>query len=455
MSRSRTVFRCRACRASSPRWEGRCPACAQWNTLEPHTARPAREGGGFGDGLTDEIVEPLGSVASRGASRLPTGFGDVDRVLGGGLVRGSVILLGGPPGIGKSTLLLQLAGALCERDHRVLYVSGEESAGQVAMRADRLGTGSTVDFLATGDLDAILAAMDGAKPTILCVDSIQTVSTPSLGSPAGGVTQVRASAAALQAAAKARDAVAVLVGHVTKGGALAGPRTLEHLVDVVLHFEGERSGEHRILRGSKNRFGGVDELAAFRMSGSGLRPVDDPSRLFRSDGLAESGGTALAVPLLGTRPLLAEVQALVARARFASPQRISTGFPPRRLAILLAVLDQKGGVGVGDQDVFLNVVGGLRMSDPAVDLAVVGALCSAAAGRPLSTVTAFVGEVGLGGEVRAVSAGESRVAACLAAGIETVVAPAGLRREVSADTGVRFIDHIRHVPDFLAIGEER
>jgi DNA repair protein RadA/Sms len=386
--------------------------------------------------------------------RLATSFGDVDRVLGGGIVPGSVVLLGGAPGIGKSTLLLQLAGRLHDRGHEVLYVSGEESAEQVAMRSSRLGTANAVAFLGSNELEEVVAAVRDTRPAVVCVDSIQTISSRQLTSTPGGVAQVREAASVLQREVKNAGSACVLVGHVTKGGALAGPRTLEHLVDVVLHFEGQRSGDHRILRGSKNRFGSVDEMAAFRMDPGGLVPVADPSALFLTPDGAESSGAAVAVPVHGSRPILAEVQALVARARFAAPQRVCTGFPSRRLAILLAVLEKKGGVALGEQDVFLNVVGGLRMADPAADLAVVAALLSAGADRPFAPGTAFFGEVGLGGEVRGVSHGEARLKASLGAGLSTIVAPEALRADLigGSDTNLRFVRHVREVDRFLAPG---
>lgn len=362
---------------------------------------------------------------------------------------GSVLLIGGAPGIGKSTLLLQLAGRLQDRGHEVLYVSGEESADQVGMRARRIGAAGDVGFLATGDLGAILAAIEEGRPTVACIDSIQTVTSPGLASGPGGVAQVREAAGAIQAAAKASGVAVFLVGHVTKGGALAGPRALEHLVDVVLHFEGQRSGEHRILRSSKNRFGSVDEMAAFRMDGDGLRAVPDPSSLFLSDGPRETSGAALAVPLLGSRPLLAEVQALVARSRFSNPQRISTGFPARRLAILLAVLEKRAGIGLSEHDVFLNVVGGLRMSDPAGDLAVVAALASAGSDQPYEGSTAFIGEVGLGGEVRSVSHGLARVRAGMDAGLDTLIVPVSLRNDLGRQEHVRFIEHVGEIRSLL------
>ncbi len=399
-------------------------------------------------------MRPLGAARDVPLDRLATSFGDVDRVLGGGIVPGSVVLLGGAPGIGKSTLLLQLAGRLHDRGHEVLYVSGEESAEQVAMRSSRLGTANAVAFLGSNELEEVVAAVRDTRPAVVCVDSIQTISSRQLTSTPGGVAQVREAASVLQREVKNAGSACVLVGHVTKGGALAGPRTLEHLVDVVLHFEGQRSGDHRILRGSKNRFGSVDEMAAFRMDPGGLVPVADPSALFLTPDGAESSGAAVAVPVHGSRPILAEVQALVARARFAAPQRVCTGFPSRRLAILLAVLEKKGGVALGEQDVFLNVVGGLRMADPAADLAVVAALLSAGADRPFAPGTAFFGEVGLGGEVRGVSHGEARLKASLGAGLSTIVAPEALRADLigGSDTNLRFVRHVREVDRFLAPG---
>ncbi len=399
-------------------------------------------------------VRPLGAAGDVPLDRLGTGFGDVDRVLGGGMVPGSVVLLGGAPGIGKSTLLLQLAGRFQDRGHEVLYVSGEESAEQVAMRSSRLGTANAVAFLGSNELEEVVAAIRDTRPAVVCVDSIQTISSRQLTSTPGGVAQVREAGSVLQREVKKAGSACVLVGHVTKGGALPGPRTLEHLVDVVLHFEGQRSGDHRILRGSKNRFGSVDEMAAFRMDSGGLVPVPDPSALFLTPDGAESSGAAVAVPVHGSRPLLAEVQALVARARFAAPQRVCTGFPSRRLAILLAVLERKGGVALGEQDVFLNVVGGLRMADPAADLAVVAALLSAGADRPFVPGTAFFGEVGLGGEVRGVSHGDARVKACLGAGLSTIVAPAALRADLigGSAASLRFVRHVSEVDRFLAPG---
>ncbi|MCL7984721.1 MAG: DNA repair protein RadA [marine benthic group bacterium] len=439
------------------RWEGKCPSCGAWNTLVEAPApvgsggRRARESGSR-SGASVAEVSRLGGAAGDvpRPERRPIEFGEVDRVLGGGLVPGSVLLLGGAPGVGKSTLLLQLAGRAQIGGARVLYVSGEESREQVGLRAARLGSGtSELRFVATDRLEEVLAAVEAEAPDLVCIDSIQTMWSGDLTSAPGTVTQVRACSAALQARAKATGAATVLVGHVTKGGALAGPRTLEHLVDVVLHFEGHRLGEHRLLRGSKNRFGSVDELAVFRMTGSGLEPVPDPGGLFIEDRPEGVSGSAVAVPLHGTRPLPAEVQALTATSRYATPQRIATGFPPRRLTILLAVLERRAGLDLGGSDVFLSVIGGLRLTDPAADLAVAAALASASRDRPIAGGTAFAAEIGLGGELRAISHAETRVTAAVRAGFDCVFLPAALRPSLGKVAAARYVATLSEALDLL------
>ena len=386
------------------------------------------------------------SAADEAPARTALELGDIDRVLGGGLVPGSILLLGGTPGVGKSTLLLQAAGRARTAGARVLYVSGEESRQQIGLRAERLGEESAgVRFLSTDRLEEILAAAEVEKPDLLCIDSIQTVLSDEVSSAPGTVTQVRACSASLQSFAKTTGAATVLVGHVTKGGSLAGPRTLEHLVDVVLHFEGQRSGEYRILRGSKNRFGSVDELAVFRMTATGLEPVADPTSLFLEDRPASVSGSAIAIPLHGTRPLPAEIQALTTRSRYASPQRIATGFPARRLNIILAVLSRRAGLDLGDSDVFLSVIGGLRLTDPAADLAVAAALASASLDRPIPAGMAFAAELGLGGELRGVSHAEARLGAATRAGLQTVVLSNSLEPTLGGQPGARFADSVSAV----------
>lgn len=395
--------------------------------------------------MAPPVVSTLGdeSAADEARARTALDLGDIDRVLGGGLVPGSILLLGGAPGVGKSTLLLQAAGRARSAGARVLYVSGEESRQQIGLRAERLGDESAgVRFLATDRLEEILAAAEVEKPDLLCIDSIQTVLSEEVSSAPGTVTQVRACSASLQSFAKATGAATVLVGHVTKGGSLAGPRTLEHLVDVVLHFEGQRSGEYRILRGSKNRFGSVDELAVFRMTAAGLEPVADPTSLFLEDRPASVSGSAIAIPLHGTRPLPAEIQALTTRSRYATPQRIATGFPARRLNIILAVLSRRAGLDLGDSDVFLSVIGGLRLTDPAADLAVAAALASASLDRPIPSGIAFAAELGLGGELRGVSHAEARLGAATRAGLQTVVLSTSLESTLAGEPGARFADSV-------------
>ena len=398
--------------------------------------------------MVPPVVSTLGdeSAADEAPARTALELGDIDRVLGGGLVPGSILLLGGTPGVGKSTLLLQAAGRARTAGARVLYVSGEESRQQIGLRAERLGEESAgVRFLSTDRLEDILAAAEVEKPDLLCIDSIQTVLSDEVSSAPGTVTQVRACSASLQSFAKTTGAATVLVGHVTKGGSLAGPRTLEHLVDVVLHFEGQRSGEYRILRGSKNRFGSVDELAVFRMTATGLEPVADPTSLFLEDRPASVSGSAIAIPLHGTRPLPAEIQALTTRSRYASPQRIATGFPARRLNIILAVLSRRAGLDLGDSDVFLSVIGGLRLTDPAADLAVAAALASASLDRPIPAGMAFAAELGLGGELRGVSHAEARLGAATRAGLQTVVLSNSLEPTLGGQPGAQFADSVSAV----------
>jgi len=448
MSRVRSLFFCLDCGAESVRWEGRCPSCSAWNTLAeaPDSAAARVSGARSSRRLIDPT--PLGDSDAPPA-RLTSGFPLIDRVLGGGFVPGSVSLLGGAPGVGKSTLLLQLAAAMHEAGIHVLYASGEESRDQVRLRADRLGGGAgALPFIASDRIEDVIETAEKTRPDLLCVDSIQTVATAGSGAP-GGVTQVRESASRIQEYAKRSGTATVLVGHVTKGGELAGPRTLEHMVDVVLHFEGKRAAEFRLLRSSKNRFGSADEIAAFRMTDTGLEAVEDPSSLFLSDRPEGLGGSAVAVCVHGSQPILTEIQALTSVARFGSPQRMATGFPPRRLAILLAVLERRGGVPLGDSDVFLNVVGGGRLTDTGADLAVIGALASSHLDRPLSGGTALIAEVGLGGELRGVASAEARVRAAKRAGLEQVILPAAHRNALATLPGMRFMEHVGEFIDWV------
>jgi DNA repair protein RadA/Sms len=412
-TRARTRFFCTECGNETSRWEGQCPACKAWNTLveEPGGGRTgARAGGnGAGAGPAAERVR-LRDVGSGDTDRWPTGLDEFDFVLGGGIVPGSVVLIGGEPGIGKSTLILQVAALLEARGHGTLYASGEESPAQVRLRGERLGEGTgAVTLVPETELARVLEHADAASPDLLLVDSIQTVYTEDLDGAPGNVGQVRECAARLQRYAKQTGRAVVLVGHVTKGGGIAGPKTLEHIVDTVLYFEGASGLDHRVLRATKNRFGTVDEIGVFRMTGEGLEPVPNPSELFLRDRQGDRAGSAVFAAIEGSRPLLVEVQALTARASYGSPQRVANGFDPKRLALLLAVLERRVGIGFSDQDVFLNVVGGIRLQEPGADAAVAMALASALLDRPLPPDTAVIGEVGLGGELRGVGQIERRL----------------------------------------------
>ncbi|MGD2151819.1 MAG: DNA repair protein RadA [Gemmatimonadales bacterium] len=404
MPKVRTVYLCTECGGETHRWEGQCPHCKAWNTLVEERVRPAPAAERVGSRPAAESrAVSLADVEGIERPRWRIGLAELDFVLGGGVVPGSLVLLGGEPGIGKSTLLLQVSARMAAAGHRVLYVSGEESAYQVKLRAQRLAESSdAVMMLAETTAEVVIDRVEELAPDVLVVDSIQTLYTERLESAPGSVSQVREVAAALQRVAKRREMAVFLVGHVTKEGGIAGPKTLEHIVDVVLYFESPTGLDHRIVRGTKNRFGAADEIALFRMGAAGLEPVDNPSALFLQGRQDRVSGSAVAAALEGTRPVLVEVQALVNKSVYGSPQRVTTGFDSRRLALLLAVLERRARLRTSDLDVFLNVVGGLRLSEPAADLAVVAAVASAIRDRVLDAEAVFVGEVGLGGEVRPV-----------------------------------------------------
>lgn len=415
MARVRTAFFCTECGNETPRWQGQCPACSAWNTLveEPRPTPAARSGRVAAPAQRSEAARPvrLREVEGGEAPRWTTGLGEFDFVLGGGTVPGSVVLVGGEPGIGKSTLLLQAAARLQAAGHPTLYVSGEESALQVRLRADRLGgDAGEVALLAETELEAILLRAAEAGPAVLLIDSIQTVYTPELEGAPGNVGQVRECAARLQRFAKTTGTAVFLVGHVTKGGGIAGPKTLEHIVDTVLYFEAAGGLDHRVLRATKNRFGGVDEIGVFRMTAEGLIPAGNPSELFLGNRAEVASGSVVVPVMEGTRPLLVEIQALATRAAYGAPQRVSTGFDPKRLSLLLAVLEKRAGIAFGQLDVFLNVVGGLRLSETAADLGVVAALASSVFDRAAPADSVFLGEIGLGGEIRPVGQTERRLA---------------------------------------------
>ncbi|HWJ23327.1 MAG TPA: DNA repair protein RadA [Gemmatimonadaceae bacterium] len=440
--KAKTVYRCTECGAEYPKWQGRCESCGEWNTLveEVAAAKVAtgakgagamrRIGGSaaMGDGGSVAITPKLRDVRGSEDKRWRTGINEFDFVLGGGVVPGSMVLIGGEPGIGKSTLLLQVAARLEAAGHHTLYTSGEESPLQVKLRADRLDDAAgDVELLSETLLETIIATGTAQAPAVMIVDSIQTIFTQDLEGAPGNVGQVRECAARLMRFAKETGTAVFVVGHVTKGGGIAGPKTLEHIVDTVLYFEGESSVDHRVLRANKNRFGSVDEIGVFRMTQGGLVPVENPSELFLGDRLNTASGSAVTALLEGTRPVLVEIQALAAKAGFGTPQRVATGYDGRRLALLLAVLDKRAGLSYAQLDVFLNVVGGMRLVEPVGDLAVAAALASSVFDRALPADAVFLGEVGLGGEIRPVSQSERRLAEA---------AKMGMTRAYMAERGV-------------------
>ena len=426
MAKTKTVFFCTECGNETARWQGQCPACSAWNTLVEEPAASSRNKKTPASRFPDTSVPaaPLTTLSTRQEARWPTGMNEFDFVLGGGVVPGSLILIGGEPGIGKSTLLLQVAARLAASGKRALYISGEESGAQVRLRADRLEEDTAaVLFLGETDLGRILVQTGEHSPGVLFIDSIQTTYTEDIEGAPGNVGQVRECAARLQRYAKQHGVAVFLVGHVTKGGTVAGPKTLEHIVDTVLYFEDSGSLDHRILRATKNRFGGVDEIGVFRMTAHGLIPVANPSELFLQDRSAGVSGSAVLATIEGTRPLLVEVQALVTKASYGAAQRVVMGFDRQRLALLLAVLEQRAALPFGELDVFLNVVGGVRIEETAGDLAVAAALISAVLNRELPPTAVFVGEVGLGGELRAVSHVERRLSEAARMGFEFAYVP--------------------------------
>jgi DNA repair protein RadA/Sms len=424
MAKAKSHYSCTECGATSPKWQGQCPGCAQWNTLveavtEVVTAASKR----FSGLAAASKMQTLASIQPREEPRQPTGIEEFDRVLGGGLVAGGVVLIGGDPGIGKSTLLLQALGRLAEMRLNVLYISGEESGEQVALRAQRLQLDAgDMQLLAEINLEKILAALMETRPAVAVIDSIQTLWSDALQSAPGSVAQVRECSAQLTRFAKQSGTCVILVGHVTKDGTLAGPRVLEHIVDTVLYFEGDTHSSFRLVRAFKNRFGAVNELGVFAMTEKGLRGVSNPSALFLSQHAQDVAGSCVMVTQEGTRPLLVEIQALVDTAH-GNPRRLTVGLEQNRLAMLLAVLHRHAGVVCADQDVFVNAVGGVKIAEPAADLAVLLAIVSSLRNKPLPGKLIAFGEVGLAGEIRPAPRGQERLKEAAKLGFTQAIVP--------------------------------
>ncbi len=427
MKSSRTFFECQECGAQAQKWMGRCPECGGWNTLVeerppspvPAEVRHSLSSAGSGPRLYSEIDDTA-------SSRLSTGIEEFDRVLGGGIVPGSLILLGGEPGIGKSTLLLQAAANFARSTGPVLYCSGEESEHQIKSRGERLGVGDApLYLLAETCLEKIIEAVDNVSPALVVIDSVQTMFSLKLSSAPGSIGQVREAATQMLFAAKSRNIPTVLVGHVTKDGSLAGPKALEHVVDTVLYFEGERHHAHRVVRAVKNRFGAVSELGVFEMTGSGLKPITNPSELFLAERPTDVPGSVVLCCVEGTRPILVEVQALVSASSYGNARRMASGLDHQRLSLLLAVLEKRVGVSLMAEDVFVNVAGGILVSEPAADLGILAAVTSSFRNRAVASGTAIFGEVGLAGEVRSITQAALRVREAAHMGFSRCVLPTG------------------------------
>jgi len=456
MARPRSVYRCADCGHEHPKWAGRCEECGAWNTVAEEPAPPQRPAARAARGARGAVDRPpgraqlLGDVEGERLARWPIGLPELDFVFGGGLVPGSMALIGGEPGIGKSTLLLQAAARLVEGGRRVLYASGEESVEQIRLRADRLvEDAGGVLVLGETHLETVLSVAREVRADLVILDSIQTVYTDTLESAPGSVGQVRESAALLMRFAKDTGTGAIVVGHVTKGGGLAGPKTLEHIVDTVLYFEGEPALNYRLLRATKNRFGSVDELGVFAMTDRGLQGVPNPSAVFLAARSLGASGSAVTALMEGTRPVLVEVQALAAPSGYGTPQRVATGLDPRRLAVLLAVLERRGGASFAQLDVFVQVSAGVRLSEPGADLAVAAALLSSLHNRPTPADGLFLGEIGLAGEVRPVVGLERRLAEAGRLGFRRAF---GSGRHVVPGDGVAHIaiDHVEQLARSLA-----
>ena len=440
MAKPRTLFICRECGQEYPKWNGRCTACGAWNTIEESAPVVVGKGGYSSVSAGEFKYSRIGEISYKDETRYGTGISELDRVLGGGLVKGSLVLIGGDPGIGKSTLLLQICGFM-GNEHTILYVSGEESERQIKLRAERLGVNSDNLFLASNNsCESIIHAVCANKPEIVIIDSIQTITTSSASSSAGSIVQVRECTNAFMRMAKSEEIPVFIVSHVNKDGGIAGPKIMEHIVDTVLYFEGEKQLSYRILRAIKNRFGSTNEIGVFNMDDDGLKEVVNPSEMMLSGRLKSISGSTVVCTVEGTRPILAEVQALVTKSNFSAPRRVATGFDYNRLYMLLAVLEKRGGLKVSVCDAYLNIIGGLTLDEPAADLAAVLALASSYLDRPISGDLAAIGEVGLTGELRAVNHLDQRLSEVRRLGFKACVIPRRRGKQPAPMEGLRVVE---------------
>ncbi len=458
MAKVKTCFFCSECGYESSGWLGKCPGCGAWNTfVEEKVSREAKGGNSFGfAGVSNRQTKamPIKEIPMDQRERTISGIGELDRVLGGGIVSGSLILVAGDPGIGKSTLMLMLSGNLA-KNHPVLYVSGEESGAQIRLRAYRLGVSEDQLYIyAETSVDAIVAQIETLKPAYVVIDSVQTLADSTVSSAPGSVSQVREITGTFLRLAKTLNVTVFIVGHVTKEGAIAGPRVLEHMVDTVLYFEGERHLSYRILRAVKNRFGSTNEIGVFEMRDNGLCEVENPSMALLDGRPSDSAGTAVVCAMEGSRPVMLEVQALISGSNLTNPRRMSTGLDYNRLALLLAVLEKRGGYRLGTCDAYINVIGGIRLMEPASDLAVVAAVMSSYRNIVLPAGTVFMGEVGLTGEIRGVSHIEKRVSESFRLGFKQCVVPEANRKMLDQHQNVIFVQHIHDVTALLGKGRE-
>lgn len=439
--KQKTVFCCTECGNETPNWAGKCPACGAWNTLKEVQvdAKPKGRGASAPSATVSKSPKLLSTLDAEDESRFSTGIAELDRVLGGGAVRGSLVLVGGAPGIGKSTILLQLCGEVGSRE-KILYVTGEESERQLKMRAQRLGvSGGEIYVLAETDVSEIIKSIDELHPDIVIIDSIQTVYAADVASTPGSISQVRECTMAIMRRTKEEGFTTFVVGHINKEGSIAGPKVLEHMVDCVLYFEGERNTSFRILRAAKNRFGSTNEIGVFEMENSGLRCVDNPSEVLLSGRPKDSPGTCVACVVEGTRPILAEVQALITPSGYNSASRRSNGVDYNRATMLLAVLEKRGGLPVSGCDAYINVIGGLFLDEPAADLAIILAIASSFKDKPLGADLAALGEVGLSGEIRSVSAANQRLSEIARLGFKRCLIPAHIKGEVHKPQGLELL----------------